>query len=158
VQLRSDIERKRLAGLDPRARSASAPGADLYSPAMNARTYARLADLARGVLSHGYPVIVDATFLEGADRDAFRALAREAGVPFAILSLHAPPAELRARVLARERLGADPSEATTAVLERQLARAGTLSEDERRASVGIDSAAPLDREALARRVAARLSA
>ncbi len=42
--VRSDIERKRLAGLQPLDTSASAPDAGIYSREFNARTYERLRD------------------------------------------------------------------------------------------------------------------
>ena len=47
VRLRSDVERKRVAGLAPTDRPAdAAAAARLYSTAMTGRTYGRLADLA----------------------------------------------------------------------------------------------------------------
>ena len=46
VTVRSDVERKRLAGLQPLATSASAPDAGIYSRDFNARTYERLRECA----------------------------------------------------------------------------------------------------------------
>lgn len=113
VRLRSDVERKRLFGLAPDADS----GGAIYAPDATTRTYAHLAALARRTLADGWPVIVDAAFLRRAERDGFRRLAGAAGVPFAILACEAPPEELRRRLTARS---GDASEATVAVLERQL--------------------------------------
>jgi predicted kinase len=62
-------------------------------------------------------VIVDAAFLKRAERDSFAALAAELGVGFKILATEAPPEELHRRLLTRRR---DASEATVAILERQL--------------------------------------
>ena len=90
VRLRSDVERKRLQGLEAQARTGSALGAGIYSADLTAQTYARLAALSDVVLEAGYPVIVDATFLAEAQRSAFAALARKAGVPFAIAACEAP--------------------------------------------------------------------
>jgi len=116
IRLRSDVERKRLFGLAPLADSSSAPDAGIYTVAANTRTYARLQTLARALLAEGWPVIVDAAFLRRGERDSFRQLAAQLGVDFAILYLHAEPAELLRRVAARR---GDASEATPAILERQ---------------------------------------
>ncbi len=120
VRLRSDIERKRLYGLAPDARSGSAPGGGLYRPRATQATYARLAALARTLLPFGFPVIADATFLRAADRAAFHTLAREAGAGYTLLWCDAPLEVLRSRIAAREAAGRDASEATLEVLGRQL--------------------------------------
>jgi predicted kinase len=130
VQLRSDVERKRLHGLAAGARTGSELEKGIYSPADSDRTYRRLADLAHQVIAAGYPAIVDAAFLDAARRAQFRALAREWGVPFAIAACDAPDAVLRERVARREAEGADASEAGPAVLERQLAARQPFSPDE----------------------------
>ncbi len=158
IRIRSDVERKRLAGLPAGDRSGSGLAAGIYAGDMTARTYARLADLARTVLAAGYPVIVDATFLAQAQRTAFRALAAELGAPFVILAPQAPVAVMRARVAAREAAGTDASEATLAVLERQLAGAEALAADEAAAAVAFDARGTIDAEALAAAVAARIAA
>jgi aminoglycoside phosphotransferase family enzyme/predicted kinase len=98
VRLRSDVERKRLQGLEAGARTGSALGEGIYSPDLTAQTYARLSALSRTVLEAGYPVIVDATFLARAQRSAFAETARAAGVPFGIAVCEAPEAVLRERV------------------------------------------------------------
>jgi hypothetical protein len=117
VRLRSDVERKRLFGLAPHDNSRSAPDAGIYTADATTRTYARLSALSRELLGAGWPVIVDAAFLKRAERDSFAALAAEFGADFKILATAAPPEELRRRLLARS---GDASEATVAILERQL--------------------------------------
>ncbi len=121
VRLRSDVERKRLHGLPPLARSASPPGAGLYTEAATRRTYARLLALAEGALRAGWPVIVDAAFLRLAQRDSFRRLAHALGLPFTILRCEASEAVLQARLLARRRDAGEPSEADAAVLAQAQA-------------------------------------
>ena len=74
MRVRSDVERKRLAGLPPGARSATALGAGLYAPEMTARTYARLHDVAAMAIDGGCPVIVDAAMLKRALADSLRQL------------------------------------------------------------------------------------
>jgi aminoglycoside phosphotransferase family enzyme/predicted kinase len=139
IQLRSDVERKRLFGLAPWARSGADSGADIYTPEATARTYARLLCLARGVVEAGHGVLVDATFQSRRQRDAFRGLAAELGCPFHILALDAPGDVLRRRVGERARQGDDASEAGVAVLERQFARRERLSAVERSQAMFIDS-------------------
>ncbi len=138
VRIRSDIERKRLYGLDAAARTESQPGAGIYTPDATARTYALLARHARSIAGAGYPVIIDATFLKHAQRAAFRALAQELGVPFMIANFTAPPEVLRARVAARAAQGGDASEAELAVLEAQIATHEALTADELGVAVAAD--------------------
>jgi hypothetical protein len=128
LRLRSDVERKRLFGLAPRDNSGSTPDGGIYTAEATTRTYARLHELARSLLAAGWPVIVDAAFLKRAERASFRALADELGVGFGILLTEAPAAELRRRLIARS---GDASEATVAVLEKQLTWFEPLNEGER---------------------------
>jgi aminoglycoside phosphotransferase family enzyme/predicted kinase len=157
VQVRSDVERKRLHGLDAAARSASALGAGLYREDATRRTYAQLAEAAHDALAAGWPAIADATFIGHATRDLFRGLARELRVPFAIVSCTAPESVLRERIAARERLARDASEASAAVLERQLAIQQPLGADEAAQAIAVDAAQPFDADALAARLAVRLA-
>lgn len=129
VRLRSDVERKRLFGLDPSVHEPRRAG-ELYSAAATERTYARLAELAEAVIHAGFNVVVDATFLKRAQREQFRRLAERLRVPFQILDFPADEATLRKRLLQRKRQGGDASDATLAVLERQLRTQEPLSPDE----------------------------
>ncbi|HEB96036.1 MAG TPA: hypothetical protein ENI96_06370 [Sedimenticola thiotaurini] len=131
IRLRSDIERKRLAGLAGDERSGAAPDQGIYSVEFTRRTYARLLDLARDLLQAGFPVIVDATFLQRQQREPFYRLAGRLDVPCVILDFRVPEAELRRRVVARARRGGDASEADLTILERQLASAVPLADGER---------------------------
>jgi uncharacterized protein len=113
IRLRSDVERKRLFDLAP---DASSDGS-IYSAEATNRTYDRLRTLAAAIMADGWSVVVDAAFLKRSERDDFRVLATQLGVPFAILACTAPADELRRRLTART---GDASEATVAVLEQQL--------------------------------------
>lgn len=128
IRLRSDIERKRLAGLDARARGGEAIG--LYSETATRQTFSHLARLAEGLLAAGWPVIVDAAFLQRRERDQFRELAGRLGAGFWILDIRAGEATLRARVSRRAALDNDASDAGLRVLEQQLASASPLEADE----------------------------
>jgi len=154
IWLRSDVERKRLAGLDPHSRTDSAPGQGLYSARMTQRTYARLRALSRTALASGHSVVVDATFLTAAERAGFLELAQRARIPVRILATEAPETVLRERVRERAARGQDPSEADEAVLDRQLAARQPFTRAERTRVIAIDTHAPLDTGALVRRLRA----
>ncbi len=131
IRIRSDVERKRLAGLDALARTSSATGKGLYTGDRDRRTYERLADLARSVVNAGYTAIVDAAFLQRWQRDLLRGVADGLNVHFTIADCDAPEPVLRERVMKRSSSGRDASEATIDVLEYQLAHADPLSSEER---------------------------
>lgn len=137
VRLRSDVERKRMAGLDALAHSGSTLGGGLYAADATQRTYARLAALAGGVLDAGWPAIVDATFTARRQRALLREVAAARGVPFRILDFAAPREVLRQRILARAQAGTDASEANLAVLDQQIRNAEPLDADERRVADSV---------------------
>ncbi len=130
IRLRSDVERKRLHGLPADARSGSPLAGGLYGADASRRTYRQMLEQADAALTAGWPVIVDAAFLEREQREPFRALAARRRMPFLILHCEAPQPLLYARVRERQRRAGDPSEADAAVLTRQLARDTTLHDDE----------------------------
>lgn len=139
IRLRSDVERKRLFGLSPEARTESTPGAGIYSPDAGQRTYQHLAELARGVIESGWPVVIDATFLKTRERALFANLARELGVAFIILHFHAEEVLLRRWITERQQQAQDASEANLEILDRQLATQEPLSTDEADVIIDIDS-------------------
>jgi len=118
IRIRSDVERKRLFGLAPLQASSSQVAGGIYTADATQRTYARLHELSRELLSAGFPVIVDAAFLQHAEREQFRELAQEMAVPFAILDIQAAPATLRHRIQRRQDQARDASEADLRVLEK----------------------------------------
>jgi aminoglycoside phosphotransferase family enzyme/predicted kinase len=120
IRLRSDVTRKRLFGLKPLQDSADVPGG-IYTPEASARTLATLLRDARGLLTAGFLVIVDATFIHRRWRAPFQALAVELRMAWWIVSLAAPSDVLQARIAQRLAQGTDASEAGLAVLESQLA-------------------------------------
>jgi aminoglycoside phosphotransferase family enzyme/predicted kinase len=151
VHLRSDIERKRLAGLPAAARSASALARGLYAREMTHAVYERLAECATDTLAGGYTTIVDATFARTEDRLRFRAVAARLGVDLCIVYCHAPQRVLEKRIRQRGRRGKDPSEANIDVLHWQEAHFVAPSAHE--ASMVVD-AATLAPPQIARRIAA----
>lgn len=95
----SDILRKRLANLAPGQPVAEAYGQGLYSPKWTARTYEALVQEAGQALADGRSVLLDATFLRRADRQAAAQRARRLGARTLFIECTCP------RELAFERLG-----------------------------------------------------
>ena len=139
IRLRSDLERKRLHGLDALARTGSAPDAGIYTVHATRLTYGRLARHACTIAAAGFPAIVDAAFLKRRQRSVFRTLARRLGVGFAIVDVRAPRERLSERVVTRAAAARDASEATDRVLENQLATHDAIAAEEMRDSIAVDS-------------------
>jgi aminoglycoside phosphotransferase family enzyme/predicted kinase len=142
LRLRSDLERKRLAGIAPTTSAGAGVREGIYSPSFTHRTYSRLADCAESCLRAGLSVIVDASFLEVTDRRAFRALATRLKVPWVIVSCEADPIRLSQRVDERARQHKDASDATLAVLDAQLRAIEPFEADEERCVIHIDTEEP----------------
>jgi aminoglycoside phosphotransferase family enzyme/predicted kinase len=113
VVVRSDVERKRRAGIALEARMP--PGS--YTAQASAEIYAAFLARAERVLRAGCSVVLDAVFAHEDERAAAEALARKVGVPFEGLWLDVPKEVAQARVAHRQ---ADASDATPAVVERQF--------------------------------------
>jgi aminoglycoside phosphotransferase family enzyme/adenylate kinase family enzyme len=139
IRIRSDVERKRLFGMDPQARSHSSLKSGLYSPEVNEQTYLHLLELAKNIINSGFSVIVDATFLKHQQRRLFQNLALELNIPLTIVSCQAKDAVLRERVINREQTGNDASEAGVAVLELQKRETQPLLPEEKKVAVIVNS-------------------
>lgn len=112
VHLRSDIERKILAGVDETHKLP----AECYTQAASDAVYASLRKKTSLVLATGYSTIVDAVHARPAERKAIAATANEAGVPFSGIWLDAPVHTLAERVRNRTN---DASDATEEVVRLQ---------------------------------------
>jgi aminoglycoside phosphotransferase family enzyme/predicted kinase len=121
VHVRSDIERKRMAGLPAAGQSHSPVGAGLYSREASLAVYNRLAACATDALRGGYTTVVDATFALAADRSLIRELAARHARTACIVYCRAPREVLQARISQRQQRLDDPSEAGLAVLAWQEA-------------------------------------
>jgi hypothetical protein len=139
IRVRADVERKRLFGLPPLARSDPALREKLYSSAATEVTHARLRETAALALANGHSVILDATFMALEQRELARALAGQLGVRFVIVDFQARADTLRQRVQRRARRADDASEAGLAVLEDQLAHAQPLQPQELPAVFAFDA-------------------
>lgn len=128
IRLRSDVERKRLFGLQALQNSRAH---DIYTPQATEHTYQQLLAQAHLILASGYPVIVDAAFLKQRERQLFRNLAREQNVPFVILSIDLDDDVAIQRLRQRQLDNCDASEADVGVYQLLKAVNETLTADER---------------------------
>jgi uncharacterized protein len=144
IHVRSDVERKRQAGLVPTARSEAAPEQGLYSPTATTQVYECLAQAATHVLSGGYTIIVDATFLRREERERFRTLAAACGVPLQFVRCQAPPATLRERIRSRATSGRDASDADLEVLQWQEQHAEAIGPGEGIEVIDVQTAGEID--------------
>jgi uncharacterized protein len=150
IRLRSDVERKRLFGLTAlEASRERAP--QMYGADATRRTYARLTALADSALSAGWPVVVDAAFLQRDERDALAALAASRGLPWAIVDCQAALPVLQQRLRERQAAAQDASEADEAVLTRLAGVAQPLTPDEQSVALCVDAADPDSLARLAQR-------
>jgi predicted kinase len=155
IQVRSDVERKRLAGIQPTASAAAAPDQGLYAPAMTEACYRRLAAIADAALAGGISLIVDAAFLERSRRESFRAIASRHGGGYLVLRCEASPETLRRRIRERAATRRDASDATVAVLEHQLANQEPPDRAEAEVTLRVDTETRIDAAELAATIRAR---
>ena len=131
IRLRSDVERKRLAGMAATDRPATDDQTQsLYAPATTRRVYERLATLARTVLAAGTSVVVDAACNTRSQREVLAAVAREARVPLVWLDFDIPPDAVLARVTRRQAADSDASDASADVVRAQLAAREPITAEE----------------------------
>lgn len=130
IHLRSDVERRRLFGLWGTSFLPPRTG-DRYNPSVTQELYGSLLPgAAEEILKAGFTAVVDATFLKQNQRRALLSMASRLTVPVLILDC---PVELdvaRQRMKEREKVGIDPSEADTSVLERQWKEKEPLGPEE----------------------------
>jgi len=154
IRVRSDVERQRL----NRAESAEIQGpSDAYSLTMTQATYDRLAWVADRMVSAGFPVIVDATFLRKADRLVFAQLAQRHQVLFRIMDIMAPQTICSQRIEQRLAESRDASEATVSVMQRQIEQDEPFGNDEQPVVMAIDSTSEDSMHTAIRRLSQLLS-
>lgn len=113
LHLRSDMERKALAGIEPLERLP--PSA--YTEASSNAVYERIFERARHALDAGHSVILDAVFAHEDERTQAENVARSANAAFTGFWLEGAQSTLTARVSART---GDASDATADVVTRQF--------------------------------------
>ena len=113
IVIRSDVERKRLAGLDPQAHLPQSA----YAAGSSQLVYQTMLDRARVALNAGATVILDAVFAREEERASAQQLAQSLGVVFCGFWLEVDTEEMKRRVAARQ---GDASDATPQVIDKQL--------------------------------------
>ncbi len=113
IHIRSDVERKALAGVGELERLPP----QSYTRECSAEVYHHCFERAARALKAGQSVVMDAVFARESERAPAAAVALAAGVPFRGFWLGASPDVLKARVAAR---AADASDATPDVVDKQL--------------------------------------
>ncbi|MFZ4808957.1 MAG: AAA family ATPase [Hyphomicrobiaceae bacterium] len=113
LHLRSDLERKALAGVDEAVRLPPSH----YTAGSSAGVYEALVRKANLALRAGHSVILDAVFATPQERARCAALADACGAAFTGIWLEAGSETLKARVAARR---GDASDATVTTVESQL--------------------------------------
>jgi predicted kinase len=113
--LRSDVLRKRIAGVAPETPLPS----HSYSSAANVEVYRLIRSLAAEDLAQGCAVVADAVYADPAERAAIQQVADVAGLPFAGLWMVASEMTRTRRIVERP---PDASDADAALVHLQAAR------------------------------------
>ena len=108
----------------------SEPREAMYFPTASEATYNRLFEVAKGILRADFPVVVDETFLKQSDRQRFQTLANSEGAEFRILDFQVNEETLKQRITHLRSTRSDASDATLAILERQLLTQEPLTAEE----------------------------
>ena len=119
IRIRSDVERRRLF-----------KGENRYSSKATLTIYQHLFNLANSLLSSGFRIIIDATFLDSKERAKFTQLSNQCHCPITILDFPQSLPLLRERIKIRSQRSDSTSEADIMVLERQIQCDSPFSADE----------------------------
>lgn len=152
IRLRSDVERKRLFGVNGQ----NGNNGGIYTADASTVTYKHLHTLADLVLRAGFPVVIDATYLKREQRDAAAKVAEASGAPFLILDCNAPQTVIAGWLAQRQAENVDPSDATMEVIEAQQASREPLGADEVLRSKRVETNISGDLDALIANLRQRL--
>jgi aminoglycoside phosphotransferase family enzyme/predicted kinase len=154
IQIRSDVERKRLFQVEKKVDSRADIEQGIYTSAATEMTYTRLVDIARWLLVEGYSVVVDAANLKSDQRQLFIELAKSLHVAYFILDFQATVDTLRERVIKRAEQAKDVSDATLQVLEHQIENYEKLLPEEKPFTIEIDTGKTIDVEYIIKHIQA----
>ena len=147
IHIRSDVERKRLYGLEATANSGSTVNSGIYTPIATLHTYQQLYEITESLIKSHWSVIVDATFLQYKSRKKFLDLANRHQAHFVILKC-----STKQRVAQRNLQQYTVSEADLAVLQQQITTIEPLTGQEQQYTVTIDTNKPIEIKALAEKL------
>ena len=123
IVIRSDAVRKHLVGIPLDEKGTN----ELYTPAMNEKTYQGLLDLGILLAKDGWTVILDAKYDRLNERNKALTLAKSENIPYHIIQCQAPTPVLEERLSGRT---GDISDATPDLLKQQLAGFEDFTPDE----------------------------
>ena len=152
IRIRSDIERKRLYGINANIKQDPAIDQGIYSKNSSNQTYQKLCDLAKKLLMANYNVIVDATFLRKKHRTKFQNIANDLDLPFIILDFQSQINTLRQRIIKRDNYGNNASDADLSVLDYQIATQEPLNNEEKKSVISINTEFDIDLPLLVKQV------
>lgn len=139
----SDRMRKKLASIPAERHAADAYKSGMYSDAITESTYAAMLGEAEHLLHEATGVILDGTFQDPAHRAAAGKLAAHHQIPILFLECRADDVEIRRRLIERQKLGRNPSDATIEVYLRQLKDFVALTEIPKSSHLMVDTARPM---------------
>jgi hypothetical protein len=142
--LRTDAVRKEMARMTQSEHAYSAPFAGLYASDVTTQVYAELLARARVALERGDSVVLDASWLDPAQRDAARALARDTRSALHEICCLLDVREAEERIRARAAHGADPSDATPEVLAALAERTEVPWQGARAVDTSLDRSRSVD--------------
>lgn len=119
VVIASDVERKRLAGLEPEQPVHESWGQGIYDASSSRQTYAYLRAEAMRLLAQGRNVVLDASFLKRAERTAARQTASYAGADWLLVVTVLDAECQRRRLTQRQQEGGSPSDGRLAIADAQ---------------------------------------
>jgi hypothetical protein len=126
--INSDVVRKELVGASATASMRADYNEGIYTESFTRRTYSAMLAKTSAILRRGAGVVVDATFKEAAQREAFAALGKDVGVPVLFVECRLDRSEVLRRLEQRERREGEASDATRSVFLRQLEEFVSISE------------------------------
>jgi len=139
IRIRSDVERKRLFGMTETTRNNSGIDKGIYNKDATLKTYQHLLELSDTIVNAGFSVIVDAAFLKQNLRRLFYDFAEKKNIPFRILFCDTSEEIQRQRLVERQQLNKDASDADLTILEQQLLHYEPLTGDENDVTITIDT-------------------
>jgi aminoglycoside phosphotransferase family enzyme/predicted kinase len=139
----SDRTRKKLASVPVERHAADAYKAGIYTDANTESTYAGMHADATHLLGEGTGVILDGTYQDPAHRKAALGVASRLKVKILFIECRAEDAEIRRRLIEREKVGNNPSDATVAVYLRQRQDFVTMAEITPSSHLLVDTGRPI---------------
>jgi len=124
-------------------RDLSKYGDGIYSADWTRATYDTLLMTAGKALEAGRGIVLDASFVRRIDRDRFRQLAKEHGVPFFVINTTCPEELIKQRMNSRILNQEEPSDGRWELYHLQKAEFESIADDEGR-KVVIDTSGSID--------------